>query len=491
MDTERELTKIFADPMEFLKYVRIQEPGELALKYELWPHLVKFYRDLEFLKLIILDKSKQIGISWAIAARALWKIYTIPAFNILEFSSGQTEAQKLLSKSKIIYHNLPDWMKVKIIEPDSSEQFGFGKMRSVIRALPSTEKAGIGETAGWVIHDEAEFHDFFEVNLGHTLATVADDPSRQLTIVSTVDKTKPDSYFKRLYKGAEGSGFPEAGSNSFHALFFPYNVRPNRDEAFLEEQRRINEATPWVVEANYPRTVQESLSPLSAQSCFNKERLDKLWELSIEPEIRQGFIYILCPPRVGTQYVAGVDVGEGVGLDYSCLSIIGKQGLSSEVVAVIYTNTLATDLFAYEIVELCKSYYKPLLAIENNSLGVAVTNKVVELGYTNLFSSEAEEKRKRNIPITGKEKVGWTTGEKNKQLALIELVSSIDNGSLITRFKPQIKELMEQQWAQGKPVPTGKTHGDTVISLMIANAMLKKIGSPTKASMYIRGRQVF
>ena len=487
----RELTKIFADPMAFLPFVKIQEPGELALEYELWPHLIEFYRDLELLKLIILDKSKQIGISWALAIRALRKIYTVPAYNVLEFSSGQIEAQKLLGKSRIVYQNLPDWMKVYTLEPDSSEQFGFKEMHSVIRALPSTEKGGIGETAGWVIHDEADFHDFFEVNLGHTLATVADDPSRQLTVASTVDKTKPDSHFKKLYKGARGSGFPEAGSNNFQAKFFPYNVRPNRDEAFLQEQRRISESTPWFVEANYPRTVQESLSPLSAQSCFKKESLDKLWENAKEPEVRQGFIYILYPPRVGTQYVGAVDVGEGVGLDYSCLSIIGKQGLSSEVVAVIYTNELATDLFAYETDKLCREYFNPLLAIENNSLGIAVTNKVVELGYTNLYSSEADKKRETNKEITGQEKVGWTTGEKNKQLALIELVQSINDGSLVTRFEPQIKEMMEYQWVGGKPVPTGKTHGDTVISLMIANQMLKRAGNPVKASFYVAGRQVF
>ena len=486
METEKikELTKVFADPLAFLPYVKIQEPGELALDYELWPHLVEFYEALETYKLILLIKSKQIGISWALAARALRKIYTTPGANILELSSGQKEAQKLLGKSRIIYHNLPEWMKVYTLEPDSTEQLGFKEMRSLITALPSTEKAGIGETSDWVIHDEADFHEFFEVNLGHTLATIADDPRRRGTIVSTVDKATPDSYFKELFKAAPGNGF--------HPIFYRFSVRPGRDEAWLEEQRRINESTPWVVEANYPRSVEEALSPLSAQSCFKEGSLYKLWENRIEnPETRQGFIYILSPPHIGTEYVAGVDVGEGVGLDYSCSSIIGRQGLNTEVAAVIYTNEVATDLFAYETVKLCREYFDCLLGIENNSLGIAVTNKVVELGYTNLFSSEAHKKQELGKETTGQEKVGWTTGDKNKQLALIELVQSVNDGSLTTRFKPQIKELMEYQWMNGKPVPTGKTHGDTVISLMIANQMLKEAGGIAEASMYIGGRKIF
>ncbi len=478
----KELTKIYADPLYFLRYVKIQEPGELALDYVLWPHLVDFYKALEEYKLLLLLKSKQIGISWALAVRVVRRLMTVEGSNVLMLSSGQTEAQKLLAKVRIIFNNLPEWIKdIPEYEksPDSTEQFGLKGMKSLVTAYPSTEKAGIGQTSDWVIHDEADFHEYFEVNLGHTLATIADNPSRQATIVTTVDKTSPASYFKGLYKAANGSGYPESGSNSFQAMFFGYNVRPNRDEAFLEEQRRQNEATPWVVEANYPETAKEALSPLAVQSCFNKDKLTKLWDNVIIPETKQGYIHILYPPRVGTLYVAGVDVGEGVGLDYSCLTIIGKEGLRSEVVAVIYTNTLATDLFAYEVDILCREYFTPLLAIENNSLGVAVTNKVVELGYPKLFYSD--DKR---------QKVGWTTGEKNKQIALIELVASVNDGSLVTRWKPQVQEMMEYQWVNAKPVATGKTHGDTVISLMLAKQMLKRAGVSQKISVYIRGVKV-
>lgn len=475
-----ELGLIRKSLFRFLKYVKIQEPGELTLEYEMWPHLVDFYQQLGMHKLIDLIKSKQIGISWALAIQALWEIYTILGWNVLEISRGQTESQALLSKSRTVYTNLPQWMKIYTLEPNSTERFGFKEMGSKIIAFPSTEAAGIGETAGRVIHDESDFHEYYEVNLSHTRATVADSLERKLVSVSTVDKTKPDSYFKRHWKAGEGSGFPEAGSNGFKSLFYAYDVRPNRDQAFYDAMVRENKSTPWVVEANYPRTAKEALRPQSAQSCFKKESLDKLWSNVTDPETRQGFIYILYPPRVGTQCVGGVDVGEGVGLDYSCLTIVCKQGLSSEVVAVIYTNTLATDLFAYECDKLCREYFNCLLAVENNAIGVAVLNKLQELGYPNLFYSDSK-----------KQKVGWTTGEKNKQTAIVELIQSVNDGSLTTKFKPQVKEMMEYQWINGKPVPTGATHGDTVISLMLANQMLKRVGVRQEASMYIGGKKIW
>ena len=107
-----ELTRIKQDIFVFLKYVKIQEPGNLALDYILWPHLVDFYQHLTIEKLIDMVKAKQIGISWALAIFALWKIYTKQGWSVLEFSKGEKEAQELLSKSRIVYNNLPDWMKI-------------------------------------------------------------------------------------------------------------------------------------------------------------------------------------------------------------------------------------------------------------------------------------------------------------------------------------------------------------------------------------------
>ncbi len=493
MDKKEQLFKlgeIRTDLFEFLKYVKIQEPGDLALDYELWPHLEDFYNQLLSNQLIDLLKAKQIGISWALAIYALWKIWGTFGFTVLEISKGDNESRALLAKSRIVYDNLPKWMKRFKLNPNSGEKFGFEGMGSQIISFPSTETSGLGQTSGLVIHDESDFHPYFEVNLSHTRATVADSPDRQLISVSTVDKTKPDSYFKNHWRAAD------TGSNSFKALFYPYNVRPNRDEEFYQAMVRENESTPWVVEANYPRTIEEALSPQSAQSCFNKERMDKLWNATENAsETRQGFIYIFSEPRVGIKYVAGVDVGEGVGLDYSSLTILGKDGLNSEVVAKIYTNKLATDLFAYEIDKLCAEYYDPLLAVENNSIGVAVLNKLKELGRPKLFSTEVERREKAGSKVTGAEKVGWTTGETNKYTGITELIESVNNGSVDTKFRPQVKEMMEYQWAvvngKNKPVPTGATHGDTVISLMLAHQMLKKIGSPRKASMFVGGRQLW
>ena len=467
-----ELGLIFISFGKFLKYVKIQEPGELALEWQPWGHLVDFAWQIETHNLIDVIKSKQVGISWLLSAYALWKIYTCHGWNVLELSKGLDEAKKLLEKSRVVYNNLPAWMKVYTVEPDSATQFGFKEIRSVITAYPSTESAGIGETAGLVIHDESDFHEFYEVNLGHTRATVADSPERQLISVSTVDKTKPGSYFKKHWKDSRD------GKNGFKALFYGYDRRPGRDDKWYQAIIKENEDTPWVVKGNYPKTVEEALEPLAAVSCFNGDVLTRLWEDSEYGEVREGFIHILQPFVVGTQYAAGIDVGEGVGLDYSVLSIVGKKGLSAEVVAVIYSNQIGTDSFAFECDKLCREYHNPLLVVDNIGIGRAVIDKLLELGYPRLY-------------MMNENKYGFAFSKPNKRELAVKLVERINNGSLISHFKPQVKELMEYQWVNGEPQPMGKTHGDTVSSLMLAGAVLDKIGQAGEVSMWVRGRRIY
>jgi len=466
-----EYAKIKQNPYAFLKYVKIQEPGDLAAPYLLWPHLIHFFRCLETYKFIDLLKSKQIGISWALAIHALRRIMTREGANVLEFSKGQTEARSLLTKSKVVYYNLPDWMKIYTVM-DNADMFGFKELRSKITAYPSTPDAGIGETSDLVIHDEGDFHEFFETNLSHTGATVADGDDRQLVNVSTKDITKADNYWKLHFKDALD------GKIGVKALFYPYNVRPDRDEEWYERMSILYKDTPWVVKANWPRNLEEALSPIAPMSCFNEDVMKILdANFSTEHEIRQNYIHILHPPRVGYSYCAGIDVGEGVGLDYSVLNIVGRYGAEAELCAVIYTNDVGTDSFAFDCEKLCGEYHYPILTVDNIGIGRAVIDKLVALGYPRLY------KMKEN-------KYGYALNQNNKRELVVKLVERINNKSLITRFKPQIKEMMEYQWVKGQPEPTGKTHGDTIIALMLAASQLDNIGRVEEAVMYRNGHKV-
>lgn len=446
------------NPLEFLEYIEISDPLKGQVKFEQWSHLVEALGLFLTNRLIIILKARQIGFSWLLAVYAVWVAYTKQGANILLISKGEREAVELLSKCRTIYENLPDWMKVYTISPDSATAFGFLETRSKITALPSTEAAGRGEAATLIICDELDYHEYAEKNFASTKPAI--DAGGQFIAVFTTNKAEPDSFAKRLFKDAR------KGLNNFVARFYGYKCRPGRDEEWYQRQRV--EYLPYQLEQEYPSSEEEALSPMAATSCFDEAQLKLLWENSGEPiEIKRNFIYIFQKPNHGFLYGAGVDIGEGRGLDYSCLTIAGKYGLQSEVVALIYSNTIGTGEFAYEVDKLCREYFNSLLLVENTGIGLAVINRLLESNYPKLYYSGE---------TVGKKKAGWTSSEGRKRTAFEELVPAIDKGTLITRFKPQIQELMEYQWNEKmKYVPTGRTHGDTVISLMLANQALKNI----------------
>ena len=244
---------------------------------------------------------------------------------------------------------------------------------------------------------------------------------------------------------------------NFKLLFYNWRARPGRDDDWYEERRK--EYPEWQLEGEYPNTLEEAMSPLSAKSVFDKVALQRLFHEAVQPvEVRADCVYILHKPVVGVHYVAAADVGEGVGLDYSALTILGVKGMSAEVCAVIHSNTIKTDMFAYQVDKLCREYFTPMLAVENNSIGMAVINALVNLSYPRLYGE--------------KNKLGWHTGM-NRTTILDELSVAIKDGSVTTFYKPQVVEMMRMQWKDGRPDVPKNQHDDLIFSLAIANQMLR------------------
>ena len=441
------------DPEKFLDYVWISDPQKGAIKLERWPHLLEILQELRQHRLVAIVKSRQIGVSYIMATYALWTILTRPSAKILIISQGEREAKELLEKCRFIYQNLPDWVKMAAqLSFDSATMLGIQEMKSKIVALPSTEGAGRGEAGTLVIADEWDYHEFAESNYGAMKPTI--DAGGQFVAVTTINKEEPDNFTKRMIMSAQD------GKNNFKLLFYDWRARPGRDDAWYEQICREFEISEWQREQEYPNSLEEAMSPLSAKSVFDKVVLTRLFNEAVQPvEVRADCVYILHKPMVGVHYVAAGDVGEGVGLDYSVLTILGRRGMSSEVCAIIHSNTIKTDMFAYQIDKLCREYFTPMLAVENNSIGVAVINKLVDLRYPRLYGEK-------------KDKLGWHTGP-NRTTVLDELSVALSDGSVITRYKPQVMEMMRMQWKDGRPDAPKGQHDDLIFSLAIANQMLR------------------
>jgi len=460
----------------FLSFVHISDALKGDVKFELWPALLNAARAFAKHRLIVILKARQLGFSWLVAAFALWTGMFKRNANVLLLSQGEKEAVKLLDKCKYIYDHLPIYLQQKKATENTTE-LQFAGSGGFITALPSTPDAGRSAQATLVIGDEWAFHPYAEANYKASKPTI--DAGGQFIGVSTPNVDDAESFMLKIFREAL------RGANNFHAIFEGFFSRPDRTEAQYDDLCREYNAAD--MRSEYPRTVDEALTPLEESLVF-REWIGKLKGDVLLPRPSEKWL-IYHKPVPEWRYVCGVDLAEGQGEDhdYSVATIIGRKGLNATVVAVIRTNTLRPDLFAREVYELCKDYYNPLLNCENNGLGIAFWQKMLELGYPRMYYKDETARKNR--------KPGITTTRQLKKV----LCSDINFEMLSVPCKEMVEELCAFMYVtvegpHGKAVvveaPKGQ-HDDCVMSLGIANMILHKSSSGPMPVVKLRGSGVF
>jgi hypothetical protein len=444
-----EYASCIGDPFEFFKHVKILDATTNAvIDARVEEHNRRLIKSVYQNQLTIVLKSKQAWVSWTLAGIGIHWAYRMGA-KVLYISSGQDAAIELLLKSRLIYTYLPKFLQ-QDLEHDGSELLGFKGTHSKIKSLPSTKDAGIGYTASLVVCDENEFHTYDKENYSAIEPTIR--AGGHLVVVSTADPTNIDSHFKSLWRAAPDNGF--------HKIFIGCLDVPGRDEEWYEETKK-RYALDWQFKANYPRTEEEALSPISGRSVFDANRLQKMLEKCHEPEEDRGAVKIYVPPKIGVQYMVGADIAEGSGNDYSVVWIEGKEGLERELCAVIHTNLMDVDTFAYTALKLLDEYFNPYVICGADSYGGRFLDRLVDLGY-----------RRDRIYSSKKDKLGYQETSRTQFDDLVDLTSAI-NAGLHIYYKPAIEELFAMQYVdtpgKAKMQVAKGSHDDLVYSMTKCN----------------------
>ena len=475
---EHERTICQLDFLYFIKWAKIIRPprpgqtSESIVSLEMWEHTQEVIASLLRDKLISILKARQIGISTIIAVYVTWYALGHIGANILLFSQGQDEAKALLQKCRNVYDQLPNFLKFKL-DPDSKEAIGFPATKAVIKALPSTTSAGIGETASILVWDEHAKHEYADTNYTHAKPTI--DQGGQVISIFTADPFGNDNLATAIYQDALKD------KNGFYPLFFPWNVVPDRDGGWYEETRKsiperdLAKLSPELYMAkNYPGSIEEALSTASSVAVFDKKVLNIMME-DVRGHINEGeeHIRIYKDYHVGNKYVAASDVSWGVGADFSVTGIMDEHG---DIVADIMTNKLEPDEFTEHSVELMKHYHNPWWWIENNTAGGGriVIKKAVDLGYRKLGHKGDVIWSQLDIPEM-LSKVGFSTNEKSRIDLFGTLISGINDMQLRIYNEQGLRHfynMIRNSNKNGKIEAMSSTHDDYVI--MTGICLLKR-----------------
>lgn len=356
------------------------------ISFKLWDEQLQVLDMFILELLVVVLKARQLGLTWLALAYALWLMLFRPSATILIFSRRDDEAKYLLSDERLkgMFNALPDWLQEDV---DKSDHHVWTlKNGSTAKAFPTS--GGDSYTATLAIVDEADLIE----NLGKLLTSVKPtiDAGGKLFLISRVDKSKPQSLFKKIYLGAK------QGLTSWKGIFLAWSVRPERTIEWYENVKRDtleNTGTLDDLWEMYPATDAEALAAKTADKRFLPTHLLNCYftrKPLIDLELlRHGIpalpgFRVFVPAKNGKRYIVGCDPAEGnPGSNDTGIVILDEA--TGETCAVMQGKIEPATTAVY--IERIGLYYNSAeVMILRNNHGHAVLLKLNELGTLTLIN---------------------------------------------------------------------------------------------------------
>ena len=456
---KREYAKCAQDPVYFLgKYGIIQHPVKGKVNFNLYDFQEKSLNSFMKNDYNVVLKARQLGLSTLTAGYALWMMTFQQDKNILVIATKQETAKNLVTKVRVMHANLPGWLKQPCVE-DNKLSLRY-KNGSQIKAVASSEESGRSEALSLLIIDEAAFIDKIDTIWGAAQQTLA--TGGRALVISTPNGV--GNFFHKTWIGAED------GTNDFNFIKLHWSVHPERGQEWRDEQDKL-------------------LGPsLAAQECdcdfitsgrgvIDGLLLEKMKESSVrEPIEKRGIdsnYWIWQPPNYTKNYVVSADVSRGDGTDYSAFHIIDVETL--EQVAE-YKGKISTQDFGNMLVNVASEYNNALLVVENNNIGWAAIQQVIDREYPNLFYTSKDlqyvdvqhqmtnkyRSQERNMVP------GFSTTSKTRPLIVAKLEEMFREESVMVHSQRLIDELFVFIYNGNRAEAMQGYNDDLVMSFAIA-----------------------
>ena len=462
-------------------YVHINHPSRGRIKFELRDAQRETVRAWLSNRANIALKARQVGFSTVVSIFCFWLTYFYEDRQIIMLSRAQREARKLLSHARYAFQFVPEWMKALGPMVDWTQDTVVFSNNSKLESMPSANDPARGSTAFLIVVDEIAFLPNSEE--AYAAIEPVYDVGGRIIVLSTANGE--GNLFHQLWVGSQTkAGF----GKQFHGIFFSWRAGGRTDEWFAQKCAELPE---WQRAQEYPDNPEEAFLK-SGRPVFDLEKLRDL-EVYIRehvPEPEAGRIdldhdtnsYVFVPdggqlqiwehPKEKCTYVIGADIAQGLEHgDYSSAHVICAD--TGRVVAHWWGHGAADSFGDYVLFNLGHYYNYALIGPESNNHGLTTITALERAGYRNLF-------RQRNLATRKKKKtdtLGWNTNRATKPLAIDELGKAIRDDDIELLDAHTVAE-MRTFVREGDGKMHGSPHDDRVMSLAIANQMLKYVWLP-------------
>ena len=450
----KEIVKSGKDPAYFLNnYARISHPMHGLIPFRTYNFQSDLLVDFNDYRFNIVLKARQLGISTITAGYVAWMMMFHRDKNILVVATKFTTAANLVKKVKAIIKYLPEWMQIANIEIDNRTSFELNN-GSQIKASSTSADAGRSEALSLLVIDEAAHVEGLEelwTGLYPTLST-----GGRCIALSTPNGV--GNWFHKTYiEAAEGE-------NDFKTTRLSWDVHPDRDMGWFEKETKnmSRREIAQELECNFNT---------SGETVIHPDDIDIIRGMTCDPKHRTGFdrnFWIWEEYDPSFSYLLVADVARGDGADHSTFHIMKLETM--EFVAE-YQGKPNLDMYATILASTGKEYGNCLLVVENNSLGIAILEKLKDLEYPNIYysvKSTHEYVEQYQAESLNNTVAGFTTSSKTRPLIIAKLEEFVRN-KLITIYSSRtLHELTTFIWNNGKPQAMRGYNDDLIMAMAIA-----------------------
>jgi len=455
---KQEYIKCVQDPAYFMKkYCMIQHPIRGKIPFSLYDFQENTVSEFQEERFNVILKARQLGISTLTAGYSLWMMTFFQDKNILVIATKQEVAKNLVTKVRVMHANLPSWLKQQCVE-DNKLNLRY-RNGSQIKAVSSGPEAARSEALSLLILDEAAFID--KIDEIWTAAQQTLTTGGQCIALSTPNGV--GNWFHKTWVEAE------EGRGMFNFIKLHWTVHPDRDEVWRKEQDVLLGPANAAQECDcdfltsgtgvIDPILLENLRERSCQDPMEKRGIDNncwVWE----------------PANYSRNYLVCADVGRGDSADYSAFHVIDIENL--EQVAE-YKGRINTKDFGNMLVSIATEYNDAILIIENNNIGWATIQQVIDRDYPNLFYTSkdlqyVDVQHQMNNKINRQERnmvAGFSTTSKTRPLIISKLEEFFREESVVVHSNRLIDELQTFVYINNRAEAMRGYNDDLVMSFAI------------------------
>ena len=407
--------------------------------------LLNLYNDNRF---AIAKCMRQCGKTTTVAAFLLHQSIFNTNYRIAILANKGDTAREILDRLKKMFEELPPFLQPGVVEWNKGS-IELANGTKIISAATSSSSIR-GQSMNIVYLDEFAFIQNDIEFFTSTYPVITSGKTTKVIITSTPNGM---NLFYKIWQDAIN------GNNSFVPLSLTWHDHPLRDEAWKQETlRNISELQ---FRQEFECEFQGSMNTLISGAA-----LQRLTHTAPINEDR--WLNVYESPKEGHNYIASVDVSEGLGGDYSVCTIVDITEQPYRQVLVYRNNTIAPIPFTETVYDIVTKYNRAFTIIENNSIGKIVADSLYyDYEYEELLFSKADDGGTR----VGGNSVGLRQTSRTKSVGCSTLKSLIEQNVLIIQDFDTISELATFI-KRGNSYGAENGHNDDVVMTLVNFAWL-------------------